>query len=449
MIKYLKGTGFALCIALVLLSFFIHYHFQGTMITDEATYDIITKAENSLTYDPLVEKMLDMKSSFLIKPFLSVLGYEGAIFTVSIILLVLTLAFIYPLLKKNYMFLFVLGLSPFFLKSFTSFSDFTLIAFLISAASFFLFKKMYIPCFAIHVIVSYINFNVGLVIFAVALYFYAKREINFPKLVLFIIPIIWFIDFSGWNKFFFKKNLMERLFVEFGSAYGLTITITVMAFAAIYIFWKGNKLLFYILIASIVSSFINLESGLFMINIVVVYLSSILLLYLIENKWEINLLKTISLLLIFCSMIFSATVFLKQVGDKNDYTPLHEGLIWFKENSNNDDTIFSHYKYGFRIKFFSERKVLLDNDLRKIRSSRQKYDDSITLLKSRNIDNTKMIIEKYSIDFIMITNEMKQGLVWNKEDQGLMFIMNNNPEFKKVFENSFVQIYYYQNSLPK
>jgi uncharacterized membrane protein len=101
------------------------------------------------------------------------------------------------------------------------------------------------------------------------------------------------------------------------------------------------------------------------------------------------------------------------------------------------------------IKFFSKMPVLLDSDLNKIDRAEEKYQDTSHIFDSRNMKNTASLLDKYQIRYIFITEEMKQGLVWNKDEEGLIFIMENNEEFIKIFENEKATIYRYYPSLRK
>ena len=68
-----------------------------------------------------------------------------------------------------------------------------------------------------------------------------------------------------------------------------------------------------------------------------------------------------------------------------------------------------------------------------------KVEDSI--FQSRDLFQTLSLLRKYSIDYIWITPEMKAGLVWNREGEGLLFLFENSETFKKVYSEEGYEIW--------
>ena len=63
----------------------------------------------------------------------------------------------------------------------------------------------------------------------------------------------------------------------------------------------------------------------------------------------------------------------------------------------------------------------------------QRYNDSITTFNSRNLKNTMTILDKYNVTYIWIDKKMKTGQVWEKENQGLLFLLKNTQLFLKYY----------------
>ena len=40
---------------------------------------------------------------------------------------------------------------------------------------------------------------------------------------------------------------------------------------------------------------------------------------------------------------------------------------------------------------------------------------------------------------------MKEGLVWNKESEGLLFLMNNNKEFGIIYEDNSSEVWWFSS----
>lgn len=83
----------------------------------------------------------------------------------------------------------------------------------------------------------------------------------------------------------------------------------------------------------------------------------------------------------------------------------------------------------------------MDNNFNYIKDIKERYDDMQTLFYTRNADLAKKILTKYNIKYILITNEMKEGLVWNQKDEGLLFVLENSKEFRRVIYSDKVEIW--------
>jgi len=54
---------------------------------------------------------------------------------------------------------------------------------------------------------------------------------------------------------------------------------------------------------------------------------------------------------------------------------------------------------------------------------------------------TFTLLRSYNIRYIWITPEMRSGLVWNKDDEGLLFLLKNSETFKKVYSTYGYEIW--------
>ncbi len=455
-IKIMKYLGIVFSMVVIFSILIHHYSIHSSFIINDSTYDTIRKVKFGLTEDNLVEKSIYSKSGHVLGLFTEKLEYnitdhEKLIFIAIIVVFAIVLFLIYLLTSKNYIVLFILPLSPFFLNIFTEFSDISLAVMFLLASLFFMKtgKYMHVIGLIMFSITAYLNFYLG-VFGWIMLLFLEQRKVQNKmqnsrfyviKLAAYIIPLIFFFDISKINSYFFQKTALERIFVEFGAYNGIAIATFIMMCIGLYMFRDENRIINVAFVAAIVISFVHLITGLIIINGIAVYLASKLIIRMIEERWESSVLKQISVILIFCVIVFSGVSFMHEVGSKKSEADLIDGLLWLKDNSASDAAAFTHHKYGYKVKFFAERPILLDTDLALIKNSREKYDDSTEIFNSRNLEKTSSLLEKYRIKFIIITDEMKQGLVWNKNEEGLVFVLENNPQFEKVYENSNVDIY--------
>ena len=99
------------------------------------------------------------------------------------------------------------------------------------------------------------------------------------------------------------------------------------------------------------------------------------------------------------------------------------------------NVILSHEKYGIYINAISKRKSFVDiNHAYAPRLDlRLYYLDKI--FHSRDLTMMLNTFNEFKITYILITPEMKNGLVWNTDNEGLLFLLKKNPDYFNLIYN--------------
>jgi hypothetical protein len=64
------------------------------------------------------------------------------------------------------------------------------------------------------------------------------------------------------------------------------------------------------------------------------------------------------------------------------------------------------------------------------------------LFYSRDLTKVLNIFNEFKISYIFITPEMKNGLVWSKDNEGLLYLLNTNPNhFSLIYNNNGFEIW--------
>ena len=63
------------------------------------------------------------------------------------------------------------------------------------------------------------------------------------------------------------------------------------------------------------------------------------------------------------------------------------------------------------------------------------------LFDIRRENKAMQFIDKYKIQYFLITPEMKELLVWQREDQGLLFLLENSENFKKLYQDQGIEVW--------
>ncbi|MEK6921107.1 MAG: hypothetical protein AABX82_04440, partial [Nanoarchaeota archaeon] len=140
-------------------------------------------------------------------------------------------------------------------------------------------------------------------------------------------------------------------------------------------------------------------------------------------------------------IIFSGTSVMSRNATAAPSSEEVSALLWLHDNSYENAIILTAEKYAALTATVTERRVLVDRKS----AMNPLYSDVVrdieNLYMTRKIDVANALLEKYQIDYIVVFSEMKEGLIWNSEHEGLLFVLENGENFKKVFENNKIIIW--------
>jgi len=252
-------------------------------------------------------------------------------------------------------------------------------------------------------------------------------------------------EFLPRSTFFIEKITTSNFVSDFGSFYGFSVFMLILAFMGFFILWTQKKKYFLFLITLIiliVSSlyfpFVNIFS-----NYIFSFLAAITLLAIIRRKWQHRIIKNATLILIFCGLLFSTTSFINRLTENEPKPEQVESLIWLSKYSKQGEVILSHYSNGFFIEYFAKRPVVMDEMFVYAPDLEERFNDTNTIFYSRSLEQTTSLLDKYNVKYIWIDKKMNSGLVWTKKDQGLLFLFRNKETFKNIYSYSEIEIWEY------
>lgn len=347
-------------------------------------------------------------------------------------------------------FLLIYFLSPGFVYLFSFSSPHSLAAFLTLTGAYFLTKNKKFSVIGGSLLLliasSFSLFN-SLLCFAILIFIAGKKKNNRHHVFisLFIIMAaslpLHLIGFEPRTTIeLFRTNILKESITSFGALIGFSIFNIFLSIFGFISTWKKKDLYapFYLLITllTIAIFFLNQNYNMYW-NFILIYLSSLGIVYLLKSKWELNSVKELTTLIIVCGLIFSTVLYAKQIGEINPNQDLIEGLTWLKEQE--DGKVLSHYSIGDWIEFVADKEVFTNS--RYDMQTDMKLNLSEEIFYSRDLVKTRKILDEQDIDYIFIDKEMKRGLVWTKEEQGLLFLFRNKENFKKIYSNQGVEIW--------
>lgn len=345
--------------------------------------------------------------------------------------------------------LLILVSSPAFIASFTLSSPTCFAIFLSLLALYFFLQKRKQPTFWLSLLfIANIFFSFfNAMITALFLFFYGiydKKRSRFCFLLCFFILVAGFFyhypDFV--TRTLYSKNILTDFVSDFGAVVGFGLFNIILAVIGFVTKWREKKrlLLFYALaLFFLLSLFFLRAHGNAYLNFVLALLASLGFLWLLEIKWELSLLKNLTIIVIICGLIFSCLSYIDRVSVSMPDKPTKQSLDWLQSYASPEDVVLSHHSYGFWIQYVSKNKVLMDDF--KTPNHESIWVDYNTMLYSRRLANTSALLSEYNIKYIWINQEMKKGLVWTREQEGLLFLLKNSDSFKKVYDENGIEIW--------
>ncbi|MBI4146099.1 hypothetical protein HY489_02060 [Candidatus Woesearchaeota archaeon] len=248
-----------------------------------------------------------------------------------------------------------------------------------------------------------------------------------------VLVLLLVLFLTGWYVPAVKSDTGVSEFVsDFGGVYGLSVFALLLSFIGAVVLWEYKRAYFggfVTLLCLLVGSFF-FPGLLVFANAVVCVLSGVALAWLSEHKWHLESIRQASLLVLFCGLLFSGVAhgfeIARSAPSQNffDVLPVVPGVV------------LTHEKYGFWLEYAGHRVLgdLLSYD-------RETERDMDSLFFSTDVEWTLVLLDKYDVSYVLITPEMKQGLVWDRDEQGLAFLVANSEMFKRTDGGSSIGVW--------
>jgi hypothetical protein len=210
-----------------------------------------------------------------------------------------------------------------------------------------------------------------------------------------------------------------------------------------YVLWKQKKrfwALFTLMFILFSLSLYNIRTNIFL-NFFVVAVGGLGFYGLIKSPWKIRLIKDLSIMLIICGLLFSFLSFTKSSAVLAPNQDMVDAYSFAKDLP--DGIVLSHYTRGTWIEYYANKKVFLDSRFACSEGINSRYNASGEIFFSRNLMKTSELLNSSGIRYVIIDDKMKDGLVWEDEDEGIQFLFRNNETFKNIYDDNNVEIWEY------
>ena len=468
-----ENKAFIICfiVTIILLSIplIIRFTAEEPLIIGDKPYYHMRIAKNLIDYDPLSY----MGRTYVFDPYNNFLsfgyGLFGNIFFIVLpfilgIVSVIIFFFIIKKLKLNlsirFLIMLTLILSPIFVYTFTVLNKHSLIIFIMLLGFlFFINKSKLLNYFSIIIfcIIPFLNILASLITILLILsytLFKKRKALSYVTLILIALITILFNLFIYLKYGFPEKvtfislNYLQNFISDLGSIAGSAFFNIILTIVGIIVTWKYKKkiwLIYITILILLVTLSYYVYSNIYLKFIITTF-TGIGFYKIISMRWKLKFIRDLSILIMVLGIIFSTTShtnrLIKSLPDKNT----KQSLEYLKLNSGEKEIILSHYTRGHWIEYYAERAVVMDSLFTYAPKPNEKYRDINAIFYGVDLQDTKRLLDKYQIRYIYIDNEMKQGLVWTKEKQGLLFLFRNEETFNQIYEEQGIEIWEYITS---
>ncbi len=379
---------------------------------------------------------------------------ERASETVPFVIGILILIALYCILRKHHfnriysgIILTLLGISPPFLHMSTISNTYSLplllvlcayLAFLFQKYFFAIFLTLFIPLFGIiHTLIAVFL----LLIYGIA----TKRYMILPMVSLLVIGCIPFIFYGiptlaplARNQGFFSLLLSGS-----GGILSVSIFFITLAVIGLRAFWKEKyqHLPFYLLFIGLFLFSLYDPKIILYLNIPFIILAMNGLHFLAISPWHSRIFQYLIIGTLAAGLIFSTVIYVNNVSHSEPSLELFKSLETLKEESRTAAVVASHPDNGFYISTIAGKKNVMDEAYLFAPNVHERWSDLQTLFSTKNIDEAEQIIKKYDIKYVYIDRAMKEGQVWNANDEGLLFLLDASNKFQNIYSSNDAEIW--------
>ena len=316
----------------------------------------------------------------------------------------------------------VIFLSPPFIYLFSVVNKVAIPISLSLLAIYLLLKKRYylsaLPLLAI----PFFNyaFTIFILISFLIIWLYIKKR-KVVILILLILLLGWIFSLDG-NNF--------KIISDFGSELGVSIFGIFILLFGISVFWKKQEFPYlYFLVLLLFIASIKIRWIIFILIIPFSFLVTLNLSYLIKMKWESGLIKDLTVLLLICGLLFSGVSSANFLSEEGPDKELFDAL----SNIPIGSVVLSHQFNGYWINYAGMKTVI--GPFTNIDNYDERKEDVKQLFESRDLSLVKSILDKYNVDYILITPDMRNGFIWSDDEEGVLFLLKYSAEdFERFYD---------------
>lgn len=385
-----------------------------------------------------------------LQPFIVAKVFSYLFSTLTLILFILILKELKVNNKITFLSTLIFLFSPAFIYLISTTSQYFMSLFL-TTLIFYLFLKSYYKLFSFFLFLfPFINPLAALItiLFTTILIIIKNKKFlylllpPYLTLIFYLAYLIYLLKFSTYFNILQNINPLSLIISDFGFQPGLSIFLLISAVYGLIPLWKKvhhSKTLYLFVTILFILSFFS-KFALILLAPFASILASNGLLNLHYKKWASNGLKAVTVAALMFGIFLSSFTFVFNHPTQLPNKEVIGALAYLKINSPENSIILSDPSRGHWINYFAERKNIADSNTFLAPEAKERLNDIDRLFKTRDISKFNEISKKYKINYIFIDSDLKKQL-WKTDEEGLQFIIKNNPDIVKFYKNNNAEIW--------
>ena len=277
-------------------------------------------------------------------------------------------------------------------------------------------------------------------IFLLALSFLAKRPLRSLTFalagpVVVLIPVGIFTEYlrvslasTGFHPFDLRQS-----FSIFGAGIGLDLFLLLLFATGLIIIWGFIKALrpYHLFsIGLVAASLFNPIIRVYASMVITVY-CVVAIKHLYYRKWELEIVKSGTVILLACALVFSAVNQINALANMEPGPEAADALAFLK--SGGGDVVFTEPSYGSLIQYSAGKRTMLDSASYLYPDYEDKLGDYRYTLGLTPLKEAEPMMIKHNISYILITPAMKER-VWGGKERNLLLLLRNSAKFTEAYE---------------
>ena len=290
---------------------------------------------------------------------------------------------------------------------------------------YFLIKEKYILSGISFVFLPFFDYGISIFTLILAgMYWLYKNKKNSLLYGLLALTSLSLLIIGKWD-----KSLISDLGAKVGiSIFGLVFVI----FCLILLWNKKNFLKLYGVLALLIILSLKLEFGIFYLATFLSILLSLCFISLYSVRWESKSVRDITLLLVLCGLLFSGLSYANRISQDMPDENLFKALNTLPDGS----VVLSGIEYGHWISYSGKKNVW--DTFTKKEDFKERKEDLVKLLDSKDPFLSRDILDKYKVDFILIDEKLMKS--W--QEKGIFYLPSyNNEDFRLIYDDERIKIW--------